>query len=101
MLEVLIENLIFPKQEITSIFFHRNGDIEINLEDYTKGRNNKQYDKWINLCGNLQNTIIEQLSIGKNHFDENFHFNCSWNNGIPELVTSTIQIRLKIVKGGN
>ena len=101
LLEVLIENLTFPEQEVKFILIQRNGNIQIDLEDYAQGRNYKQYDKWINICGTLQNSIIEQLNIGKHHFDEKFHFHCSWVNGLPEGPISEISIRLKMIKGEN
>jgi len=99
MLEVLIENLTFPEQEIKLIICTRNGEIEIKLEDYTQGRNIQQYDKWINLCGTMQDSIIEMVSIGKHHFENKFHFHSSWVNGVPEQNISQIRIILKTVKG--
>lgn len=72
MLKVLIENLTFPQDEVKLINCSRNEIFEIFLEDYSQGKNFTKYDKWINLCGSLQNSVIEELTIGKNHFNHNF-----------------------------
>ncbi|MDH3657297.1 MAG: hypothetical protein OEM77_04085 [Nitrosopumilus sp.] len=96
--EVLIENLTFPPEEIHMIALEEvNNLITISLFDSTL-RKNKQYDKWINLCGTYDKQIVEQVSIGKNHYEnKKFLFTCDLTPGIPDKTASHIRIKLKLI----
>jgi hypothetical protein len=92
--EVLIENLTFPPKEIRRIEIDEGNTICIYLSDKTF-KNNIQYQKWINLCGTMDEQSVEQVSIGKIHYDNEFHFRLGNTIiGIPGKTASEIHIIL-------
>lgn len=91
--KILIEGLSFPSKEIEYIQFKQGNTISIRLSDMTLN-NNTQYQKWINLCGTMDMTPVEQVSIGKIHYDTKFLFHCNCNIGIPGKTASGITINL-------
>ncbi len=96
--EVKIEALTFPKEDIERIEFGQNDDIRIHLSDRTLV-NNKKFMKWINICGTMDKTIVEDVSIGRNHFSgKKFRFECSVSIGLPGKTACNIDIRLNLVK---
>jgi len=94
--QVLIENLTFPPEDIETIEYHQNDEIKIHLSDRTLEKKS-QYEKWRNICGTLDQKMVEQVSIGKNHYTgKKFMFTCDISIGIPGKQAENIFITVKI-----
>ncbi len=93
--KVGIENLDFPPEEIERIEISRNNEIKIHISDTTKAKK-RQYEKWMNICGTLDQTVVERVSIGSNHYEEKkFMFTCQLSIGIAGKIADNITITLK------
>lgn len=94
--KILIESLSFPPESIESILINQSDEIIIHLSDRTL-INNRKYEKWINICGTMDKKIVEQVSIGKNHYDQKFIFTCRPSIGLPGKIATNLHIILKLV----
>lgn len=96
MVNIGIENVNFPAKFIELIEFRRN-EIKMNIIDYQIGTDKKiyaQFNKWVNLCGTMDSTIIEYVSIGAIHINKKFLFSCRISLGIPSKTATNIGITL-------
>lgn len=94
--KVLIENLTFPPEEIHLIKFSRN-KIRITLKDLTLQKK-RQYEKWINLCGTMHQREVEQVSIGKNHYEnKKFLFTFHPSRGTAGITPYGMDINLELI----
>ena len=101
MLQVKIESLTFPEEDVELIELHRNGDIRIHLSDKTVGQKHKEYGKWINTCGTMDQQIVELVTIGKHHFEgKKFLFRCDPTKGIVGRKADNIDITLTLQPDG-
>ena len=87
----------FVTEENELIEFRQHNEIRIHLSDRTL-QNKKQYGKWINICGTMDQGVVEQVSIGKNHYDgKKFRFTCRPSIGIAGKTADNIDITLKLM----
>ena len=101
MLQVKIEGLTFPEEDVEFIELRRNGEIKIHLSDTTVGQKHKEYGKWINICGTMHEQIVEQVTIGKHHFEgKKFLFRCDPSIGIVGRKADNIIITLTLQPDG-
>ena len=101
MLQVKIEGLTFPEEDVERIELSRNGDIRIHLSDTTVGKKHKEYEKWINICGTMHEQTVEQVTIGKHHFEgKKFLFRCDPSKGIVGVKADNIMITLTLQPEG-
>ena len=94
--EVKIESLTFPPKEVHLIKLSRSG-IRITIKDPTL-QNKGQYEKWIHICGTMHQQEVEQVSIGRNHYeDKKFLFTCNATPGIAGITPDGISIQLEFI----
>ena len=97
MLEVKIENLVFPKEDVELIEIHKNGHIRIHLSDTTLMKK-VEYTSWRNKCGMLVDSTIKTLVIGNHHFNKKFDFRYTACKGTPGKTADNIEINLSIAR---
>ena len=96
MLNVRIENVEFPAKYIEGIEMRRN-QINIHVTDFDVGKIREvyeQFQRWARLCGTMHNNEVYQISIGKNHIEKKFLFQCDVSIGIPGVKATNLRITL-------
>jgi len=95
MLDIKFPGLVAQKEFVKYLSIAWNGDIEIFLNDPTKGEHQEDFDSWKNWCGRNHDKIIEDVTIGNHVFDEDF-FHVR-KTDVSELIKNKNEGRIQIV----